>query len=142
MVHPTARGLRPLLFAFTLALLPAPAAFAQFGFLGGGGSGANGNAYPGGWPRYRQYRDTTGKSYTDITPTGRKGYFVNLGSPGFDDIGNGPSMYYSPIFNAPQPLPRPQPRAVVAPPPGAVPAAGQPAQPRPTGFFRRLFGRS
>jgi hypothetical protein len=119
-----------LLFAMVLATLPAPAAFAQLGLFGGG----QGGSYPGGWPRYRQYRDLAGQSYSDVTPTGRRGYFVSLGSPGFDDIGNGPSMAYSPIFNAPRPLPRP-----ATAPQGQAPAAA--GDSRPTGFLRRVFRR-
>ncbi len=82
------------------------------------------------WPRYREFRDMPGQSYTDMTPTGRKGYFVPLPSPGLDDMGNGPSMAYSPIFNAPQPLLKPTPLNEAAP--VAVPA------PRSGGLFRRF----
>jgi hypothetical protein len=109
---------RTLRIAPLLILLASPAADAQV--LLGGGQGA---AFS--WPRYRSYRDFAGQSYSDITPTGRSGYYVSLGIPGYDDIGNGPSMAYSPIFNAPAPLPPP----------------GPPATTRPRGFLRRWLSR-
>ncbi|GIW86096.1 MAG: hypothetical protein KatS3mg108_0420 [Isosphaeraceae bacterium] len=87
--------------------------------VAGGGQGVGWS-----WPRYREYRDFAGQSYADIGPTGRRGYYVALGLPGFDDWGTGPSMAYSPIFNAPAPLPRP-----------ALP----PATRAPRGFLRRWF---
>jgi hypothetical protein len=121
-------GAPPLALVLCLTLVSAPTAFGQLGILGGG----PGEASFGGWPRYREYRDLAGQSYTDVTPSGRRGYFVPLPSPGYDDIGNGPSMAYSPIFNAPQTLPRPGK--------AAGPAAGP--QARPTGFLRRIFRRN
>ncbi len=107
-----------LLSGFIVLALGVPSAKAQILLGGGQGGGFS-------WPRNRAYRDFTGQSYVDRTPNGRTGYFVNLGIPGYDDIGNGPSMAYSPIFNAPAPLP----------PPGTPPAT------RPQGLFRRWRGR-
>lgn len=101
-----------------MLLFCASSARAQL--FAGGGQGVGFS-----WPRYREYRDAAGQSYSDTGPTGRRGYYVSLGSPGFDDWGNGPSMAYSPIFNAPAPLPRP----------------GAPATTRPRGFLRRWVGR-
>ncbi len=116
-----------LVIATALALTGGSTASAQFGFMAGGGSGSS---FRTNWPRYREYRDFAGQSYSDTTPTGRRGYFVPLTSPGMDDLGNGPSAALSPIFNAPEPLPHPIPLTGEATPPPA---------PRPTGFFRRVF---
>jgi hypothetical protein len=116
------RQLVPAALAMLVLAGAASHARAQLGFLAGGGQGAQVSM---SWPRYREYRDLPGQSYVDTTPTGRRGYFVPLPMPGYDDIGNGPSRAFSPIFNAPQPIR----------PPVAAPAA--PAPPRP-GLFRRL----
>ena len=121
------------LLGFVLILACTSETHAQIGFMGGGGTGA-GSSFRTNWPRFREYRDLSGQSYTDTTPTGRKGYFVPLTSPGLDDLGNGPSMAFSPIFNAPQRMEHPIPLTGEAP----AQAAASPGQ-RPPGLFRRIF---